>query len=126
MKPETVEWLDRADGDLRVAEREIGAADPVLHVVCFLSQQAAEKYIKALMEERCIVPRRTHDLIVLLDLVGEALDPPARARIAALSTFGVSARYPGMDADMESAEEAVATARLVKTLVEHLLGSTVA
>jgi hypothetical protein len=29
MKPETVEWLDKAEGDWKVAQREIQAPDPV-------------------------------------------------------------------------------------------------
>ncbi len=124
MKPETIEWLDRAAGDLKVAERELAAEDPVPHVVCFLAQQAAEKHIKALMEERSLPLRKTHDLLVLIDQMTDlsaGFDRSARARIAELGTFGVSARYPGMGADMDAAREAVSTSRLVKEAITALL-----
>ena len=45
MKPETMEWIDKAEGDWKVAQREMRAADPVWNVVSFLAQQCAEKYL---------------------------------------------------------------------------------
>lgn len=44
MKPETVEWINKAEGDWAVAQREMQAPDPVWNVICFLAQQCAEKY----------------------------------------------------------------------------------
>ncbi len=35
MKPETMEWIDRAEGDWTVAQREMQAANPVWNVVTF-------------------------------------------------------------------------------------------
>ena len=124
MKPETIEWLDRASGDLKVAERELASGDPVPHVVCFLAQQAAEKHVKALMEERSLPLRKTNDLLVLVDVMADlssVFDKPDRSRIAELSTFGVSARYPGMGSDIEAAREAVATSRLVRDTIRAFL-----
>jgi HEPN domain-containing protein len=46
MKPETLEWINKAEGDLVVAQREMQAPVPVGNVGCFLAQQCAEKYIK--------------------------------------------------------------------------------
>ncbi len=43
MKTETSEWVDKAEGDLKVAQREMQAADAVSNVICFLAQQCAEK-----------------------------------------------------------------------------------
>ena len=45
MKPETLEWIDKAEGDWKVAQREMRAADPVWNVASFLAQQCAEKYL---------------------------------------------------------------------------------
>lgn len=67
MKPETHEWIDKAEGDWKVAQREMGAADPVWNVTSFLAQQCAEKYLKAYLEERNIPFGKTHDLVVLLN-----------------------------------------------------------
>ncbi|MBI4641520.1 MAG: HEPN domain-containing protein [Candidatus Tectomicrobia bacterium] len=43
MKPEIVEWIERAEGDWKVAQREMQTADPIWNVVCFLVQQCSEK-----------------------------------------------------------------------------------
>jgi|TARA_B100002003_G_C13852838_1_gene417915 HEPN domain-containing protein len=45
MKPETQDWIDKAEGDWKVAQRESQANDPVWNVITFLSQQCAEKYL---------------------------------------------------------------------------------
>jgi hypothetical protein len=37
MKPETAEWIDKAEGDWKVAQREMQAPDPVWNMVCFLA-----------------------------------------------------------------------------------------
>jgi HEPN domain-containing protein len=42
-------WLQYAHGDLKVAEREINNSEPVYHVVCFLCQGAAEKFLKGFL-----------------------------------------------------------------------------
>ena len=42
MKRETDEWIERAAGDWKVAQRDMQTADPVWNVVCFLGQQCAE------------------------------------------------------------------------------------
>lgn len=52
MKQATTEWIERAEGDWKVAQREMQAADPVWNVVCFLVQQCVEKYLKAFLEEQ--------------------------------------------------------------------------
>ena len=54
MKPETAEWLDKAEGDWKVAQREMQAPDPVWNVVCFLAEQCAEKCLKGFLEEHNI------------------------------------------------------------------------
>jgi len=43
MKPETAEWLDKAEGDWKVARREMQAADPVWHVICLLAQHTPHR-----------------------------------------------------------------------------------
>jgi hypothetical protein len=37
MKPETEEWVEKAEGNWEVAVRELGADAPVWSVVCFLA-----------------------------------------------------------------------------------------
>ena len=124
MKQETVEWIDKAEGDLKVAAREIQTADPVYHVICFLAQQCAEKYLKALLEEHNLPYSKSHDLVALIDKSHDLFSELSRKRerLAHLSQFGIAARYPGMGLDREDAEESMSTALEVRATVRLRLG----
>ena len=91
MKPETEEWIEKAEGDLKVARREKQTQDPVYDAVCFHAQQGAEKYIKASLEEDNIAFPKSHDLVVLLNLSEGSLSrlEPLREHLAHLSTLGI-------------------------------------
>ena len=123
MKPETLEWIDKAEGDWKVAEREMQAADPVWNVTSFLAQQCAEKYLKAFLEEHNIAFGKTHDLVVLLNSSGGQLPElnSKRQSLAHLSTFGIATRYPGAQADRQAAEDSMKTAESVRTVVRAKL-----
>ncbi len=124
MKQRTTEWINKAEGDWRMAQREIRVADPVWDGICFHAQQCAEKYIKAFLEEHMIAFQKTHDLVELVDL-GSGLLPeldPLRPQLAHLSTFGIATRYPGAQADQQAADEALRTAEEVRTVVRAKLG----
>ena len=123
MKPETLEWIDKADGDWKVAQREVRAADPVWNVASFLAQQCAEKYLKAFLEEQNIAFGKTHDLVVLLNSSGGLLLElnSQRQSLAHLSTFGIATRYPGAQADRQAAEDSMKTAESVRTVVRAKL-----
>ncbi|MDP6353836.1 MAG: HEPN domain-containing protein [Planctomycetota bacterium] len=109
MKPETQDWTDKAEGDWKVAQRESQATDPVWNVITFLSQQCAEKYLKGFLEENNIRFRKTQDLALLLDTCGGSIPELTswRPRLAHLSTFGISARYPGVEAIQQDGEESL-------------------
>ena len=124
MKPETTEWLDKAEGDWKVAQREMQAPDPVWNVVCFLAEQCAEKYLKGFLEEQNIAFQKIHDLVVLLNAstgLLPALDP-LKPQLAHLSTFGIAARYPGVHADRYAAESAMRIGEEVRTAVRGSFG----
>jgi HEPN domain-containing protein len=76
----------------------------VREIVGFHCQQAAEKYLKALLTRRQVEFPRTHDIRTLLELVG---DPLANSLNAAkwLTPFGVGIRYPGDSAEMLPGDE---------------------
>ena len=124
MKQRTTEWINKAEGDWRMAQREIQVADPVWDGICFHAQQCAEKYIKAFLEEHMLAFQKTHDLVGLVDL-GSGLLPeldPLRPQLAHLSTFGIATRYPGAQADRQAATEALRTAEEARTVVRAKLG----
>ncbi len=65
----TLEWIDKAEGDLVSAKRELRARKrPNYDAACFHAQQCAEKYLKAVLHQRRIKFPKTHDLVELMDL----------------------------------------------------------
>jgi len=124
MKTVTREWIEKAEGDYRTAEREILAEPRNYDAAAFHAQQCAEKYLKARMIEAGITFPKTHDLTALLMLVPPS-DPEweaLRPKLDALTSLGVEVRYPGVSADAEDAQEALETARIVRSLVRSSLG----
>ena len=59
MKPLTREWVEKGEGDRSTARRELRVRkSPNFDAVCFHAQQCAEKYLKALLQERgAAIPR---------------------------------------------------------------------
>jgi HEPN domain-containing protein len=119
------EWIEKADADLEVARRMAAeAADNlrIREIVGFHCQQAAEKYLKALLTRCQIEFPKTHDIKTLLQLAG---DPVADSLSCAkwLTPFGVEIRYPGDTAEMLPGEEdrAIKIASQVKQVVLGIL-----
>jgi HEPN domain-containing protein len=95
---EAVQWLQRADEDLRLAEK-IAAEPDFLASAAFHCQQAAEKMAKAIIVAFQTEYPRTHDLAELGSAVAD-LRPELGAGIAALSgltDWYVTPRYPGLE-----------------------------
>lgn len=124
MKPETMEWVNLAEGDWTAAQWQRQAPTPVPHVICFLAQQCAEKYLKAFLEEHSIVFPRTHDLVELLDLSGELLPElnAIRSELARLSEHAVLPRYPGVTVTIQQVDEALRVAGKVRKVIRNKLG----
>ena len=49
MKKISAEWVEKAEGDFKVAVRESEADDAVYDIVCYHCQQCIEKYLKAVL-----------------------------------------------------------------------------
>jgi len=43
----TLNWIKKAENDLKIGKRELEAEDPATDMVCFHMQQCVEKYLKA-------------------------------------------------------------------------------
>ncbi len=123
MKPETLGWVAKAEGDWTVAVREMGSNPPVFDAVCFHAQQCSEKYLKAFLEERGTLFGKTHNLVGLLDACAGTLPEldPMRPDLARLGTFGIAARYPGEDADRPAAEASLRIAESVRKILRTKL-----
>src|SRR5512139_537802 len=102
MNPAVAEWISKAEGDFLTAGRELRARKmPNYDAVCFHSQQCAEKYLKAILQEQNIPFTKTHNLTTLLGLItpNEPAWELMRPNLEKLNVFAVQVRYPGEAAD---------------------------
>jgi HEPN domain-containing protein len=126
MKKSTREWVRKAEGDFRAAVR-IGAAHEPLHdQVCFHCQQAAEKYLKSLLEELALSIEKTHDLEKLMSDLQPHHPTVRKLRrgLVFLTSFAVTVRYPGDNATKRQAAAALRWAGKVREACRPLLGIT--
>jgi len=99
------EWLARAKGNLALAGVE--KPDGVFwEDLCFNAQQAAEKAVKAVFQQRGILFRYIHDLEELItNLANHGVEIPEYVKDAAkLTQYALETRYPG-HSELTSAEE---------------------
>lgn len=97
---------------------------PPLHDgVCFHCQQAAEKYLKAFLQEHSTPFRRTHDLEELLDLavILDAALKGLRRGLRFLSNFAVDYRYPGKSATKRRSNSAARWAERIRQEIRKRL-----
>jgi HEPN domain-containing protein len=90
---------------------------------CFHSQQCAEKYLTACLQEAGTAFGRTHNLVALLDLL-LSTDPDwdrLRPHLTALTQYAVDIRYPGANADRDDVREALRRCRLVRKFARQNL-----
>jgi HEPN domain-containing protein len=125
MKPLTLEWTNKAEGDWISAQRELRARkSPNFDAACFHSQQSAEKYLKARMTEAGLAFGKTHNLIALLASV-VAVEPGwinLHPQLTALDVYAVAYRYPGNSAGKGNAQAAVKNCGQVRREVRLALG----
>ncbi len=95
--------LARAGDDLYVVRRLREDADAPRWVIGFHAQQAAEKALKSVLSSRGIQYPRTHNLVMLLELLRRAqvMLPPDADSLGMLVPFGVLLRYEDVD-ELES------------------------
>ena len=122
------QWVHKADQDIRAAKSLLADEPPLLYPSCFHSQQAAEKYLKALLTWREVEFPKTHVIGELLDLLG-TVDAPLAESLAdatGLNPYGVEVRYPGdlPEPDADGAKAALALAVKVRDAVMRALPLT--
>lgn len=100
--PETVvrglvlQWLEKADADFDAAEQLCAQRGRFREIVAFHCQQAAEKYLKALLVRHQIEFPKTHDIAKLLERLAtvNASNAESLRDAEVLTPFGVDVRYP--------------------------------
>jgi|SRR5437899_10646937 len=125
MKPATREWVRCAEEDFDVAAALMRRrTKTAANSIGFHCQQCIEKYLKARLEEAGTGVPKTHDLMVLLQLL-LPLEPmwasfaPALRR---LNDYAVKFRYPGHAATRQDARQAVKASRSIRGDVRLSLG----
>jgi len=118
-------WIEKAENDLRNGEYVLTLKDDCPYdTVCYHSQQCAEKYLKALLIYRGLDFPRTHDLVLLFNLLGGKTGTGMKLKdIQPLNRYSVEARYPGDwdPVDRPEAEAAVKMARIVRAAARDVM-----
>jgi HEPN domain-containing protein len=125
MKPVAREWIQKADEDFFSARGLLRHRTRPNHdLICFLSQQCIEKYLKARLQAAGIRFDRTHDLERLLDQLRpvEPFWAAHKQELRPLTAYAVVFRYPGRTASRAEAREAVQRARKFRSIVRESLG----
>ena len=119
------EWKRLADMDLATASHMFETFRPIpLEVVCFHSQQSAEKMLKCFLVFNSIVPPKTHDLNKLL-LMCSAIEKDfdnlgKEANI--LTGYAVFPRYPAdIQLDECDGKAAIEFAKKISDYVNSLV-----
>ncbi len=123
MKPITAEWVEKAEGDYKVAIDEWNTSNAVCDAVCFHAQQCVEKYLKAWLTERGAEFPRTHDLSMLAKLCLPSV-PELSALMDGLhflTSSSVEIRYPGASMDAREAEQSLGVARDIRDIFHRKL-----
>lgn len=125
MKPLTHDWVKKAEEDFLVASQIMRRKKQrAFNAACFHCQQSVEKYFKARLYEAEVSFPKTHDLVVLLELLQPveplwgAYDPIVKN----MTDYAVGFRYPGDDATLAEAKLALKHCRSLRAEVRRSLG----
>ena len=96
MRDETLEWIQKAEGDFASATREVRARkNRNEDSACFHCQQCIEKYLKALLVYENIDFIKTHSLKTLMDQIHPNIRPDLSTEEQEIITnYAVFTRYP--------------------------------
>jgi HEPN domain-containing protein len=116
--------VEKAEEDHRAAKYLLASDRRFNGVVCFHCQQAAEKYLKALLEELNIYVEKTHDLKKLHKQLLPYHPPlrPLRRGIGILNRYSVAVRYPGKRTTKRQSQAGLRWADKVRDACRGLLG----
>jgi len=98
-------WYRIAQMDSDMAHNSFDTMHPKpFELICFHTQQSAEKLLKGFLTSNAITPPKTHDLLILHDMCIEIREDfePLRMALGRLNPFGVQPRYPN---EIEIAEK---------------------
>ena len=124
MNEATAEWVAKAENDFKIANLALEQKTPITDAACFHSQQCVEKYLKGFLQEHQSEFRREHSLIPLLEeclSVNKGFEQ-LRSDLKLLDGYAVGVRYPGVDASLGMAKDALASSSHVRAFIRAQLG----
>jgi HEPN domain-containing protein len=120
-------WLRHAEADLEAAEHLSSALRAESNwIIGFHTQQAIEKWIKALLTHAGVHFPKSHDLTELLALVPAPFSSPVHAStLERITDYAVVTRYPHPDEPIsaQEVEKAIEAARTFRAAVRAYLPS---
>lgn len=117
-------WIDKAEEDYKIAQLTLRRKQPLTYGATYHAQQCGEKYLKALLVDRGLIPPRTHDLVALNNqcLYAGIMVPVSTADLQRLSDYAVLSRYPGNDPTVAEAKNALTIAKAIRKFSRKLFG----
>ncbi len=124
MNRQTAEWVRKAEEDWEAASDLAARTPPLRDPACFHCQQAAEKYLKALLQEKGAAIPKTHNLRDLCNLLlpHDQKLAPLRRGLKSLTRYAVEHRYPDPRATTRQLEAALRHAERVRGECRTRLG----
>ncbi|GBR75546.1 DNA-binding protein [Candidatus Termititenax persephonae] len=115
-------WREFAEKDLYAAEHLLNMHPAPYEIICYLCQQAAEKYLKGFLIARTAKePPHIHDLAVLCKLC-EKINPVFSEILYAcseLTEYGVQSKYPtDMAIEKDDVLQAIQDAKTLKSFLQ--------
>ena len=122
-------WMLLADQDLQLSQHGLflGENTP-FHLIAYHAQQCAEKYLKSYLVFKGVDFPYTHNILRLIELLPDEADWIEQISEAdLLSSYAVSARYPGEDEPVTEyqANEAIQIAKQVRIVLRRVLISEI-
>ena len=93
---DVIEWVQIADDDLYSAQMLNELVRKPYEIICYHCAQALEKYLKGYLTYNDIIPQKTHNLLILLELCAakDSRFESIRAECGVLNRFTNEIRYP--------------------------------
>jgi HEPN domain-containing protein len=114
-------WLKKANRDLIAAQHELTFPFPITESVCFHSQQAVEKFIKAYLVYQGVSFTKTHEigeLITKAELLDNEISK-LKEEADTLTDYATTVRYPEelLEPSIDDSREALRIAEMVKIYI---------
>jgi HEPN domain-containing protein len=127
MNEVVLKWIERAKEDLQLVENELKVEEPLYNTISFHIQQFVEKYLKAFLISKNVLPERTHSIDLLLykcKAIDNDFEVFFESSIVDLTECAVSVRYPENDIyiDEDFVDEMLELTYKLKELIDTKLG----